>query len=305
MREPSDPFSPREPHRVTLAEHSEHGRRRLAALPLWLSVAILTVALGLLAVIMQGEYIMFHNVLGTILPSAIASHLTAISITVTVAYLIIWHTVGFRAARGSAVAHEVTRGEGRGRNIFGAFGLLGAGAAAVGLAVMGGLAYVRADALATKHADNSRINATELDGTPLSGPKVDELAQSAYDDVFVNDLLWTVLTLAMLAIAALCIGLAMHSIGRSALPSLVEAQLWWARLLADRADGQRRTREAELVDEQTAAKTRTEVAARTRAALNDRYDHARAHVRVYLAARKADPEFTDGIVPPPENTAAQ
>lgn len=304
MREPSDPFLPREPHGVTLAEHSAHGRRRLAALPLWLAAAILIGAVGVLAVIMQGEYIMFHNVLGTILPSAIASHLTAISITVTVAYLTIWHTVGFRAARGSAVAHEVTR-EGRGRNILGAFGLLGAGAAAVGLAVMGGLAYVRADALATKHADNARINATELDGTPLSGPKVNELAQSAYDDVFVNDLLWTVLTLAMLAIAALCIGLAMHSIGRSALPSLVDAQLWWARLLADRADEQRRTREAELVDEQTAAKTRTEVAARTRAALNDRYDHARAHVRVYLAARKADPEFTDGIVPPPENIAAQ
>ena len=53
MRGPSDPFIPREPRGVTLDEHSAQGRRRLAALPLWLAAAILIGSVGVLAVIMQ------------------------------------------------------------------------------------------------------------------------------------------------------------------------------------------------------------------------------------------------------------
>ncbi|MFT4125854.1 MAG: hypothetical protein QM662_06450 [Gordonia sp. (in: high G+C Gram-positive bacteria)] len=296
-----DPLA-RQPEGPSIGEHRAAGRRRLAALPLWVSLPLLAAAVVALALFLQGEYAMIRLIVDTIIPEADAGTLQAVSVTATVAYLACWHFLGFRVAQAAAVMHEVAGSAGQSprRAALATLGWFTSVCTLVLVGVLVAMSYVRADNLAGQLADDARRQAVEEATTPPTPAELDAIAARAYDEAFGADLLWTLLMLTLLALAAMVVGLAMHSVGKSAQLGIAEARLGVARLLADRAATHHLAHQRR-VTALTAAKTaRASVAAKRREELTERYTvHAPQHARIYLAARKGTPEFTDHLVPKP------
>jgi len=291
----------RHPDGVSIGEHRAAGRRRLLAAPLWISLQLMMIAVIVMGLLVQGEYVMMRLVIDELLPGATADQRTAVGIVVTLAYLIVWASVGFCVARASAVIHEVGVPGGKVPRMAAIrqFGVVGAIAVIFELAVMAGAAYSRADALATTAGRDAR-SAEILSNSEADEAVLDAVAKEAYDNVFGRDLLWTLLTLGVLAIAALVAGLAVHSLAKSAGVGIAEARIGRARRQADRARADMVKAQAEVEALQAAKQARAEGARKAEAALTERYhNHGPAHARVYLVARKGNPEFTDYLIPAP------
>ena len=86
--------------RVSISEHRAAGRRRLLAAPLWISLQLMMIAVIVMGLLVQGEYVMMRLVIDELLPGATADQRTAVGIVVTLAYLIVWASVGFCVAPG-------------------------------------------------------------------------------------------------------------------------------------------------------------------------------------------------------------
>ncbi|MFZ2239410.1 MAG: hypothetical protein WAV90_07665 [Gordonia amarae] len=289
------------PEKVSIGEHRAAGWRRMVTMPLWISLSLLLIVATVMSLMAWGEFVMMRMVVDELLPSVVVGQRITVALAVTLAYLIVWTSVGSCVARASSVIHGVSvPGENVPRKAaLRHFGLVGAIAAVFGIAVMVGAAYSRADALATSLAREARTAAV-LDDPQVTETELAAAASSAYDDAFLRDLGWTLLTLGVLAVGSLLCGLAAHTLAKAVGIGIVEFRIGWARRRADKAKAEQSKAEDDVTALRAAKERRKEGARKAAETLSERYlAHGPAHARVYLAGRKGNPEFTDYLIPAP------
>lgn len=292
-----DPLGSGASHTPDARLHDGHRRvrSRLAALPaLALLVLFVAVAAGEFWAL-RGEYVMFKSSLDTIVPDQAAGHRFAIGVAIVLAYAAVWHFVGFRLVRAHDIALDQRTSGGSGA-VKGAFGALGLVAALIGTGAIAMLAWVRGRTMADQAATRARAVTQAPDGSPLPQAQIDARAQHAYAAALWEDIWWVVLTMVLLAALAVVASFLIHALSAPAALAVVDTQLWLARRLRDRANTQRSTWREKVRNLQETALLRAEVDDKARVALSSRFDHARAHTRVYLASRIGVPEYTDHIV---------
>lgn len=278
----------------------------LCALPLR-TLAVFAVVLSVVQATATGaEFVFLRSSLALIMPEQSAGLRSVISVGILLGYAVLWFVVGSRlaAAREAQIAGDTTTAR-AGVRAFGAVGALYAGLALLALV---GLTWRRASVLADRAEAKARAAADTATGLlgDSSSAAADSVsaAGAAHRSVFWSDALFVGGVMLMLAAVSIVVGFAVHLLAKAWRVVAAEAAADRAERRAHTADTARHRAHHDLLSRTRMREDREVLADRHLEALGRRFDHARAHARMYLAVRLGDPSSTSHIITAPPGTPA-